>query len=107
MNPHPPQETDIIHEPTTDLRLYMPYLDDWEASEEEKHEFLLTLRDILMQFVDLGFGVDATQLVTWLADQESAGNLPSGVIASSDHKRIQNKSQSGTLAVSDMREESP
>ncbi|MEM0929594.1 MAG: hypothetical protein AAGI89_09915 [Pseudomonadota bacterium] len=107
MNESPPHETEIIHQPAADLRLYMLYLDDWEASKEEKREFLLTLRDILMQFVDLGFGVDATQLVTWLADQESAGNLQADVIGSSHHKRIQIKNQPETKAVSDRREESP
>ena len=40
-----------------DLAAYMPLLEDSEASDEDKLALIQTLHTILLQFVDLGFGV--------------------------------------------------
>lgn len=40
-----------------DLAAYMPLMEDSEASDEEKLALIQTLHTILLQFVDLGFGV--------------------------------------------------
>lgn len=52
--------------PLLDPSRYLPMLDDFEISEEEKHKFLEALWSIMTSFVDLGFGVDSVSLL--LAD---------------------------------------
>lgn len=44
-----------------DLDQYMKYLDEYELSEKQKQELLASLWMMVQVFVDLGFGVDATQ----------------------------------------------
>lgn len=43
------------------VQKYLPYLDEFEMSEEKKVEFLQTLWSIMTAFVDLGWGVDSIQ----------------------------------------------
>lgn len=46
---------------TIDYELYEQYLDDSDLSEAQKREFLETLWNIIVSFVDLGFGVHPLQ----------------------------------------------
>lgn len=49
---------------TIDYALYEQYLDDADLSEEQKREFIETLWNIIVSFVDLGFGVHPLQQAT-------------------------------------------
>lgn len=44
-----------------DVNKYLPYVEDFDMSEEKKAEFLHTLWSIMSAFVDLGWGVDSVQ----------------------------------------------
>ncbi len=46
-----------------DYSAYAAYLSDTELSEDQKQEFLLTLWNLLLTFVDLGFGVHPLQQI--------------------------------------------
>ena len=46
---------------TIDYALYEQYLDDSDLSEAQKREFIETLWNIIVSFVDLGFGVHPLQ----------------------------------------------
>lgn len=46
---------------TVDYELYAHFLEDSDASEEEKREFVQTLWNIVVEFVSLGFGVHPLQ----------------------------------------------
>lgn len=43
-----------------DYRDYLHFIDD-DVSEEQKQEFIVTLWQIVGQFTDMGFGIEATQ----------------------------------------------
>jgi len=67
---------------TLDVALYQEYLDDAELSAEQKQEFIETLWNIIVAFVDLGFGIHPVQQVMSEKDtscgqtkDESAANL--------------------------------
>ena len=47
---------------TLDIDTYQALLDDPELSEDQKREFIETIWSIVVQFVDMGFGIEATQL---------------------------------------------
>ncbi len=55
-----------------DLDRYLPYIEDIEMSDKQKQELLASLWTVMQVFVDLGFGVDATQNAIF-AKQISAG----------------------------------
>ena len=44
-----------------DLDQFLEYLDEYDLSVEQKQELLASLWMMIQVFVDLGFGVDATQ----------------------------------------------
>lgn len=44
-----------------DTTLFQHHLDDWEASDEEKAEYLNLIWSIVLQFVDLGYGIHPLQ----------------------------------------------
>lgn len=44
-----------------DYEEYAPYLEDSDLTEEQKREFLETLWNIMVSFVDLGFGIHPVQ----------------------------------------------
>jgi len=46
---------------TVDYEKYLHHLEDSSASDEEKIVYIRMLADILVRFVDLGFGVDPVQ----------------------------------------------
>ncbi len=49
---------------TLDVDYYQSFLEDPQLSDDQKHELIETLWTIMVQFVDLGFGIEATQLAT-------------------------------------------
>lgn len=58
-----------------DFAEYQAILDDADATEEEKRDFLETLWRIAVTFVDMGFGIDPTQqamhsILEWASDKE-------------------------------------
>lgn len=57
---------------TIDYALYEQYLENADLTEEQKREFLDTLWNIIVNFVDLGFGVHPLQQVTKPNDIGSA-----------------------------------
>ena len=61
MNEHAPIPDELpIASP--ELEKYRHHLDEFDLTEEQKDELLVTLWQIMIQFVDLGFGRDATTL---------------------------------------------
>ena len=46
---------------TFDVTRYDKYLADCDLTKEQKQKFLETLWNIIVSFVDIGFGIDATQ----------------------------------------------
>lgn len=61
-----PSNTNIVCRPalTIDWDLYGQYLEDSNLSEAEKRETIEALWDIVVSFVDLGFGIHPAQLAT-------------------------------------------
>ncbi|QBK29800.1 hypothetical protein [Roseitalea porphyridii] len=77
---------------TLDVALYQEYLDDAELSAEQKQEFIETLWNIIVAFVDLGFGIDSVQTVLDEAEHgDDVGALPtisgSALSEKFDHSR--------------------
>ncbi|MEO0384607.1 MAG: hypothetical protein AAF234_13760 [Pseudomonadota bacterium] len=52
-----------------DVDYYQPFLDDETIPDELKREFLETLWAMMVQFVDLGFGIEGTQRVLQTRDR--------------------------------------
>lgn len=46
-----------------DIKKYQSHVEDFDLTEEQKIELLQTLWTIMETFVDIGFGVDAVQLL--------------------------------------------
>lgn len=64
---------------TLDVALYESYLEGSDLSEDDKREFLETLWNIVISFVDLGFEVHPVQLAqedAKLARDEACGQNP-------------------------------
>ncbi|MCK0069953.1 hypothetical protein [Kordiimonas laminariae] len=61
MNEHAPIP-DPLPADSPELEKYRHHLDEFDLTEEQKQELLVTLWQIMTQFVDLGFGRDATTL---------------------------------------------
>lgn len=55
-----------------DLDQFMPHIEDFELSDQQKREFLTEMWKIIEVFVDLGFGVEATQNILF-AQQKNTG----------------------------------
>ncbi len=57
-----PKKTELpLSSLTLDAARYDEYLADSDLTEEQKQEFLEALWNIIVSFVDLGFGIDTTQ----------------------------------------------
>ena len=56
-----------IHPPALalDISQYQPYIKDCELSEQQAEELLQTLWQIMSTMVDIGWGLDASQLVLY------------------------------------------
>lgn len=61
-----------------DWDLYGEYLEGSDLSDDEKREFIQILWDIMVSFVDLGFGIESVQC----AEQDKQNN------AKGDHHAI-------------------
>ncbi|MCI0466835.1 MAG: hypothetical protein L0Y57_07505 [Beijerinckiaceae bacterium] len=57
--------------PPLDLKKYQSHVEDFDLTAEQKVELLQTLWAIMTAFVDLGFGVDAVQLLRTLNASDS------------------------------------
>lgn len=58
-----------------DYERYAHFLDDSDLSEDQKREFLQALWTIIVNFVDLGFGVHPLQQAGQNAGQEACGQV--------------------------------
>lgn len=61
---------DTTQNTTYHLEEFQPYLDDVDIPEDQKHAFLALIWSIMVEFVALGFGADATSqaIAAHLAD---------------------------------------
>ena len=66
---------------TIDWDAYLPFFEDDDISEEDKHEMIEALWAIVVSFVDLGFGVHPVQQVCGQA--VSLAELPKGDVLDS------------------------
>lgn len=61
-----------------DMEKYRAMLAEYDISEAERDEFIATMWSLCLQFVDMGLGVDNTQLAlkeTWEKAENSASVL--------------------------------
>ncbi|MEO0747746.1 MAG: hypothetical protein AAFZ10_05150 [Pseudomonadota bacterium] len=58
-NPEIPTHNTNNHSSEKHLEEFQPYLDEIDIPEDQKREFLALLWSIMVEFVNLGFGVDA------------------------------------------------
>lgn len=66
-----------------DFEKYRAMLTDYDISDAERDEFIATMWSLCLQFVDMGLGVENTQLVLkeiW----DKAGELPPVLVDDSD-----------------------
>lgn len=54
-----------VSPPKCDVDKYLEYLKDFDLSDEERVELLNSIWQIMATFVDLGFGVDSIQLLSF------------------------------------------
>lgn len=96
---------------TIDWDLYGSYLADSDMSDEQKREFIQTLWNIVVSFVDLGFGVHPIQQ----ARRESSGQeddltslIEQSVVSSKNNSKISKCEQAvnGSQSYSAEQEES-
>lgn len=55
-----------------DPALFIHHLDSWDATDDQKAEYLELIWQIVVQFVDLGFGIHTLSA----AAQQTCGQLP-------------------------------
>ncbi|MEM8985617.1 MAG: hypothetical protein AAGC95_02750 [Pseudomonadota bacterium] len=60
---------------TVDFEYYEKYLSDYEITDEQKRKFIEIMANIMMGFVDLGFGIAPGQILC--GEDESACDLSS------------------------------
>ena len=58
-NPEIPAQSITKHSSTDHLEEFQPYLDEIDIPADQKRDFLALLWSIMVEFVNLGFGVDA------------------------------------------------
>jgi len=68
---------------TIDWDAYLPFFEDEDISEEDKHALIEALWSITVSFVDLGFGVHPVQQVCG-QDQEDLALMVADVLSSDD-----------------------
>ena len=59
-NPEIPAQSITKHSSTDHLEEFQPYLDEIDIPADQKRDFLALLWSIMVEFVALGFGADAT-----------------------------------------------
>ncbi|MEO1537897.1 MAG: hypothetical protein AAFR73_09215 [Pseudomonadota bacterium] len=76
---------------TVDVEKYQEFLDGSDMTDAQKEEFLQALWSIIVNFVDLGFGVHSLQEVCGKATQHAANSAVDGSDeVNSDHKQAGN-----------------
>ena len=55
---------------TLDVDYYQSFLDDANIPDDKKQELIETLWNIVIQFVDMGYGIESTQQVIDIADDQ-------------------------------------
>lgn len=65
---------------TIDWDAYLPFFEDEDISEEEKHELIEALWSIVVSFVDLGFGVHPVQQACGKSD-DPLSDLPPDLLS--------------------------
>lgn len=74
----PPSTKPIV---TVDYEKYLHHLSDTEASDEEKIAYIKMLAEILVSFVDLGFGVHPAQQAQGSCGKDKEKPLKSAAMA--------------------------
>ena len=67
---------------TLDYERYAHFLEDEDLTEEQKHEFIETLWNIIVEFVSLGFGVHPLQQASTACGQLDQEHLSATINAS-------------------------
>ena len=96
---------------TIDWDLYGSYLEDSDMSDEQKREFIQTLWNIIVNFIDLGFGVHPIQQAKQISsgqDDDLASLLQQSVVSSKNNSKINKYEQAvnGSQSYSAEQEES-
>jgi len=60
---------------TIDWDLYREYLKDCDLTDDQKREFIETLWNIMVAFVDLGFGIHPVQQVGYPCEQHDDNRI--------------------------------
>tara|TARA_R110002074_G_scaffold35231_6_gene96327 strand:- start:260 stop:601 length:342 start_codon:yes stop_codon:yes gene_type:complete len=82
----PPQQAKAPPTLTIDWERYGRYLDDSDLTDAQKREFLQTLWDIVVSFVDLGFRLNPqTEVCGEIADLSEILTRDSDAVVRSEH----------------------
>ena len=93
---------------TIDYEKYLSQLEEWDVTEDQKHEFISILWNILSAFIDLGYGVHFVQ-EDMNADEKSLEKArPSlaDMIYSEHTQPIEKQENSGGIQPSEYRKDS-
>lgn len=87
---------------TLDLDAYLNQLEDWEISNEQKTEFILTLWKLMVSFAEIGFGIHPAQTANStgrksLKTPENLSVSAPDMLYSPHIKRIQNNADLGAV----------
>ncbi|MEW8051083.1 MAG: hypothetical protein AB2809_11960 [Candidatus Thiodiazotropha sp.] len=74
------QDEPAMPPPQCDMEKYQEHVKDFDLTEEEQTELLKTLWSIMAAFVDMGFGVDSIQLLSYLDQQQESPQVQDGQI---------------------------
>lgn len=74
------QDEPAMPPPQCDPEKYREHVKDFDLTEEEQTELLKTLWSIMAAFVDMGFGVDSIQLLSYLDQQQESPQVQDGQI---------------------------
>jgi hypothetical protein len=75
-----------------DWDLYSEYLEDSDLTDDQKREFIQTLWNIVVSFVDLGFGIHPMQQA--YEENDELSSLIADTVLSSDHPKQTYESKS-------------
>ncbi|MEM9128232.1 MAG: hypothetical protein AAGA97_00700 [Pseudomonadota bacterium] len=85
-NPEIPTHSTKNHSSDKHLEEFQPYLNEIDIPEDQKREFLALLWSIMVEFVNLGFGVDAASqaIAAQISVTESEGQTDAQLALSFD-----------------------
>lgn len=63
--------------PNSDLEQYLPDMEEFDMTREQKLEFLATLQLVVQTFVDRAWGIDSAQLAMRAAERDAMNGTTS------------------------------